>query len=435
MSLVTLIPGILCIIALIRGGTQGAFLNVVLPVLLLLPVNFYLKIAHLPALTFVDVALFPFGIGMILMDLPRWRFSRMDLYVFFFIFSCGYSEYLLYSEWRAMATAVIEGLVPYMAGKLLMNQPGMWEKTIKRFVTLVAIASFFAMYEYFFKANPYRLFWTHFYPGQWAPETAIRRGFGRVSGPYVQSELAGIILMAALLLTVWLKRRHYKEPQFRRLVAGVPKYAGVILFILTLALFMTQARGPWLGAIRRTIMILGFAVLVGIPAYQVVKEYMSGPRKDYGSERETAQYRAELIDNYVPRAKQGGAWGLGRVLPIIDGQTSVDNEYLLAWLIQGYVGLTTLLLLFIEAAITFFRLGLKTRSSRNRHLIFSLLGILLGMAFVLSTVWLGSQTFELLFLLVGWSQAIPSINIQEKPNAKEDVHPGWRESTAMRVYT
>ncbi len=38
-------------------------------------------------------------------------------------------------------------------------------------------------------------------------------------------------------------------------------------------------------------MFVALLLLVGIPAYQFGKQYINGPRTDYGSERETAQYR------------------------------------------------------------------------------------------------------------------------------------------------
>jgi hypothetical protein len=454
MPYITLIPGIVCIFVLLRSGTRSAFLNVALPVLLLFPTNFYLIITHLPNLTFVDVTLLVLGLGLIAMDLGRWKFSRMDLYVVLFIFSCGYSEWVHYAAWRAGALAVMEGLVPYMAAKLLLGQPRMTIETVKRFVLLVAAASVVGMYEFVFKRNPYSYFWSHFYPGQWGyASTQIRWGFGRISGPYTQSELAGTILMAAFLLALWLMRWPPRGRWFGRpdplpgAVADsqLPRTKTVMLLV-ALSLYMTQARGPWIGTMvalavasigrarrpmRRAVILVTFFVVVGIPAYQFGKDYLSGPRTDYGSEKETAQYRAELIDNYIPLAEGGGAWGLGRMVPIVGGQTSIDNEYLFIWLVQGYIGLTTFLLILIEAAVAFWRAGMKAPSERDRQLLFGLLGILLGMAFIVTTVWLGAQSFELFFLLAGWSQVIRPAAVEDPIAAPQRV----QEQEAMRVYT
>jgi hypothetical protein len=458
MPYITLIPGIVCILVLFRSGTRSAFLNVLLPVLLLFPTNFFLMITHLPNLTFVDVTLLVLGLGLAAMDLPRWKFSRMDIYVAIFIFSCGYSEWVHYAAWRAGALAVMDGLVPYMAAKLLLDQPRMAIETIKRFVLLVTAASLVGMYEFVFKRNPYSYVWSHFYPGQWGfAGTQVRWGFGRMSGPYTQSELAGIIIMAALLLALWLMRWPPKGSWFvdpDAATGGVqdrklPR-TKMVMLLLGVSLYMTQARGPWIGTMvalaiasigraprpgRRAVILLTFFVVVGIPAYQFGKDYLSGPRTDYGSEKETAQYRAELIDNYIPLAESGGAWGLGRMVPIVHGQTSIDNEYLFVWLVQGYAGLATFLLIVIEAAVAFTRAGIRASAERDRQLLFGLLGIVLGTAFILTTVWLGAQSFELLFLLVGWSQVIQPEAIED-PMEQEIARPQWlQEREAMRVYT
>jgi hypothetical protein len=431
MQYVTLIPCLLCVVVLLRSGTRSAFLNAFLPVLLLLPTNFFLVVTHLPNLTFVDLTLIILGTGICICDLPRWKFTRMDIYVAVFIFSCGYSEWIHYGAWRAGALAVIEGLVPYMTAKLLLDQRDTYLVMIKRFTTLVAFASTLGIYEFVFKRNPFTYFWSHFYPGQWgAATTQIRGGFGRVAGPYTQSELAGIVIMAALLFALWVNRWYAKKSKFSFLAAhglcnenlGTPmRLAAITACALAVCLYTTQARGPWVGAIvalaiasigqaRRpvlrsaTVLVLG--LLIGVPAYQLGKEYLSGPRTDYGSEKETAQYRAELIDNYIPLAESGGAWGLGRMVPIVRGQLSIDNEYLFIWLVQGYVGLVMLLLILIESMIAFCRAGLTTKDLPERQLLFTIFGVLAGISFIIMTVWLGAQSFEILFLLVGWSQAI-----------------------------
>jgi hypothetical protein len=451
MPYVTLIPAVLCVYALLQGGTRNAFLKVVLPVLLVFPTNFYLQITHLPDLNFIDVTLIPLALWMFVVDLPHWRYTRMDLVVVLFIFSCGYSEFAIYHGWRTMALAVIEGLIPYMAGKVVLQDPGTRIEATKRFVVLVTIASFLGMYEYFYKTNPYKEFWARFYPGQWGGATTqIRWGFGRMSGPYVQSEAAGIVIMTALLLGLWVlrwraQRGGVPDPESRPL-----KYVKLVVFTLVLALVMTEARGPWIGAVialgvasiglaknprRRSIVFVAVLLLVGVPAYQFGKDYISGRRTSYGSERETAQYRAALIDNYVPLAQSGGPWGFGRELPIVQGQGSIDNEYLFVWLVQGYIGLVTFLLLMSGGTLIFFNFGIKGESRRDRELGFALLGILLGLAFTLTTVWLGAQSFEVFFLLLGLSQVIKPENVAQLARAANNSIPELHATPVLRVYT
>ncbi|MBS1821247.1 MAG: O-antigen ligase family protein [Acidobacteria bacterium] len=454
MPLITFIPGIICVIVLLRSRTQDAFLNVVLPVLLLIPVDYYITIRPIPPLNMIDAVLIPLGIAMFIRDLPRWRFSRTDIWLLIYIFSFAYADYKAGQTTAAVLRwfiVLVTGLVPYMAGKLLIEQNGIRAETAKRFITLLFVASAFGLYEYVGKSNPYQYFWSHFYPGQWSGwHTQIRWGFGRVAGPYAQSELAGMIVLTGLVFALWLGYRRYRYRDTVTATSKPFKYAKIIAFLLFVTLGTTQARGPWIGTIialpvawiglarfpkRRALLVFIVGLAIGIPAYLAAKDYASGKRTDYGSERETAQYRAQLIDYYIPIAQLGGPWGWGALgFPRVNGQLSIDNEYLFVYLAQGYVGLTSFILLLAETAFALLREGLRTRSIRDRHFIFSLLGVVLALSFVISTVFLGAQSFELFFLIVGWSQSIRAIR-RTSAAVETRVEEVATAPALMRVYT
>jgi O-antigen ligase len=221
--------------------------------------------------------------------------------------------------------------------------------------------------------------------------------------------------------------------------------------VLLVTLGMTQARGPWIGTIvalpiawiglarfpkRRALLVFTLGFAVGVPAYFAAKDYASGKRTDYGSEKETAQYRVELIDHYIPIAQLGGPWGWGPLgFPRVNGQVSIDNEYLFVYLAQGYMGLIAFVLLLGETVFALLRQGFKTKSARDRHFIFSLLGIVLGLSFVLSTVFLGSQSYEVMFLLIGWSQSIRAVTKVGTMPRRVEAQSLLNESVRMRVYT
>ena len=455
MPFITFIPGLICIIVLLRGRTQDAFLNVLLPVLLLIPVDYYLTIQPIPPMNMVDSVLLPLGIGMALRDLNRWQFTRSDVWLALYIFSFGYADYQaghLYAAILRWFTTLHTGLVPYMAGKLLIEQGGIRIKTVQRFISLVFIASIFSMYEYVMKSNPYQYFWSHFYPGQWPGwVTAIRWGFGRVAGPYSQSELAGIIVLASLVMAMWLGHRRYRSREVIASSTNPLKHAKLITFVLLVTLGMTQARGPWIGTVvalpiawiglarfpkRRALLVFTLGFALGVPAYFAAKDYASGKRTDYGSEKETAQYRAQLLDHYIPIAQLGGPWGWGPLgFPRVDGQISIDNEYLFVYLAQGYMGLIAWVLLLFETILALFRQGFKTKSPRDRHFIFSLLGIVFGLSFVLSTVFLGSQSYEVMFLIIGWSQSIHAVTKVRTLPKRAESQCLLNEPARMRVYT
>jgi hypothetical protein len=449
MSYITLLPGIICFLVLLRGGLRSAFLNVFLPVLLLLPTNFFLQITHLPDLNFLDITLLVMGAWMLVMEMPGWKYTAVDLVVLVFIFTCGYSEYTIYGGWRVLALAVIEGLFTYMAVKLLLGDPQMRTAAMRRFVILVSLASVIGAAEYFLKINPYRLFFGRFYPDQWIGEaTQVRWGFGRMAGPYYQSEFAGMIILTALLLSVWEARWRSSPNRLKlpTLPAAAVKYPRLLLLTLAASLFMTQARGPWIGSMigilvawvglarqpaRRGVFLLAAVAIASVPVYQFTVDYTSGKRTDYGSERETAQYRAQLLSNYIPVAQEGGLWGYGRQFAAVGGQDSIDNEYLFVWIVQGSVGAGAFVILVITAIKSFLWLGLRGPTTRERHLGFTLLGILLGLGFTVSTVWLGAQSFEIFFFLLGLSQVI-------RPEPQALALPrltGLPTGPVIRVYT
>ena len=444
MELITLIPGIACIYVIFRRGTTGAFLYVFLPVLLLMPTYFWLAVRPFPSIDFVDAALLPLGAGMVLFDITRWKVTRTDMWMLVFLFTSGYAEYrmgLTTNSAFSYFSAIVTGLIPYMAGKLLIEQTGSRVKVFNIYIWCVAAGSFVSSYEYFFKRNPYGTFWNHFYPSQWSTwVTQVRWGFGRVAGPYSQSENAGMIVLTAWLMSLWVGRNNYQENEARTPPPPLLKHGRRYIWILFVALFMTQARGPWIGAllglsvaaigrarkpVRRAIVVASLVFLIGAPLYVFGKDYLSGPRKNYGSEKETAQYRAELIDNYVPVAIKGGEWGWGSNFPRIGGQDSIDNAYLYFWIVQGYVGAVALILLIVDASGTLIVQAFRPQPVRERHFVLTLLGILVGIAFTITTVFLGNQSYELLFLMIGWSQAM-----KELPKYKIEV-----VRSPIRVYS
>lgn len=432
MPLIVFIPGILCMAAILQGGTRRAFLSVYLPVLLFLPDGFNVRLPHLPPMSFEDTTLLSLGIGMILMDLSRWRFSRMDCWIALFICTSAYAERIPYGvngAFMVLVTGILECWVPYMAGKLLLERPGMRVETVSRIAVLMALASIVAMPEFLLVWNPYIHLWSHFFPGQWI-NPVIRQGFGRVAGPYEGSESAGMVLSMGLLLALWLQRSKIKSLGAIGYLDRLFKHTRIIIFVLITTLLMTQSRGPWIGAIiavsiasigrakhtvRQAVLVFGLGLAVGIPFYFMGKEYVSGPRAQYGSQQETAQYRKEMIDNYIPIAEWGGAFGWGNSFPHVAGQYSLDNEYLLVWLLQGYVGLTSLILIVVEGTSSLVRAGIKAGSIRERHFIFTLLGTLLGIAVCVYTVWLADQPYQMFFLIIGWSQALHSVDSGNQP--------------------
>ncbi len=455
MTLIVFIPALLCILALLRWGPRGAFLNVCLPILILCPTYFYWKTGGFPALDFGMTVFLPLGVYLFWSHVPRWRFSRADAWLAVYIFTFAFAD--LKAGQTSLAkyrlfNVVVMALIPYMAGKVLIEQPRARIATARRIVGLLCLTCVLSIPEFFIKLNLFVREWIRFFPGEWPGwQTQMRWGFARVAGPYGSAELFGMILIFGWILSLWLRMWSSAQHGRARFPWTSHKLAALFaLALLTLTLYMTQSRGPWLGAfiaisaasvgraknvVRQALIVGALALVVGIPAYTAFQSYSSGPRTNYGSERETAQYRAQLLDNYLPLAKAGGAWGWGQFYPEMGGQASVDNEFLRVYLSQGYVGVVAFILIFAEASYSLLRVGLGARSRQNRHFSFSMLGIVLGWAFTLSTVYLGLQSYQLFFLLIGWSQAIP-LMIDNFAKQRETVTHTMKESPELtRVYT
>jgi hypothetical protein len=254
-----------------------------------------------------------------------------------------------------------------------------------------------------------------------------------------------MIFLTAIILTLWLGHWGYWSPHFAWLKQLPLKKSTIILLMLLVTLFTTQARGPWLGAMLgcaiafiglskrpvRTSIVAGAVLLIaGTIFYSVGSDYLAAPAAS--NEQQTAQYRHALLSNYQPIAEQGGAWGWGSLFPRVAGQVSIDNQYLLSWLAQGYIGLATLILLMGETLFALGKVCFGSAQREDRHFAFCLMGIMSGLMLTLGTVFLGDQSYELFFLVVGWSQAL---NVSRLPARSDIPVAAAPQSNELRIYT
>jgi hypothetical protein len=424
MSIIILIPAVICLVALFRWSLAQTVLNVYLPVFTLVPIYYYWKTAALPPVTFGEAVLLPLGWAILIKEWRNWKFTTMDVVVGVFLFTTYYADSL--AERRVASIfglfdGVCNALIPYMVGKLLIEQKGIRVAFVKRFLFLLFVCCLVSSYEYKMGQNPFSRVYRGLFPDEtFAWNTQVRWGFGRVSGAFGQSELAGMIFLCGFVLALWMGYNQLWEPRFGRPQWLRWKKSAIISWTLGLTLLMTQARGPWLGClvavpvafigharniVRRALLVTVLLTVGGGLTYVALKHYVSSaPTSD---EQQTAQYRQQLLDNYIPVAEQGGAWGWGVDFPRVGGQGSIDNEYLFVALVQGWVGLLTFSLIALETLVRMAASALVTPEIEDRTFAFSLLGIYLGMLVTLVTVFLGLQPYQLFFLLAGWSQVLP----------------------------
>jgi hypothetical protein len=424
MSIIILIPGVVCILALLFRSPAWVFRYVVLPSILLLPLYYEWKVALLPPLDFADAVLLPLGIAMAIRSMPRWRFSILDLFLVLFALSQAAGDRILGQSTASVFEffdSLSKVVVPYMVGKLLIEQDNARSATLKQIVTLIFAASLVGMYEFRGLNNPWRMVFGPFFKGELIPwATQLRGGSGRISVSFAQAEVAGMMIVYATLLAIFLGKHYHWGERFRSMPALSLRKSSIVILLLVLALFMTQSRGPELALVcaipiafivrsrhvlRTAILVVLLMVAAGGVAYESLVKY-AATNAPTSEEQETAAYRAVMIKNYLPMAEHSGPWGLGPHFPVIGKYQSVDNEYLFVALTDGYIGLGSFLILSGGTLYNLVMAAAYNPQKLDRAFAFTLLGLFVGILVCLATVYLGFQPFIFFFMTVGWAQTV-----------------------------
>jgi hypothetical protein len=452
MELIILLPAVISWVTLAKGSIRRALLNVYLPSVLLLPQYYIVRFPHLPPLTFADAAVLPLGAALWVKEMRRWRFDWMDVWVVLFALSAALSEglstALANGTWKNLLAVnrppvitnlangglqLFEGLctmvVPYMLGKLLIEQqeadgPPARKQAVRRLVVLLAFVAAFCVYDFFTGRSLWQTLFRHIFPGQlvgWGVQ--MRWGFGRVAGHFAHAILAGMIFLMGLIYCLWLR---VFAPRWgtRRVLNGLPLTArGLTLWAIGGGLLMTQSRGPWIAVGLALILALlvqklpmgkaAVAFLLVLAVFSAVAYYYGKRYTDVDINHATSDdqrnvvYRRELLKTYIPIIKERKAFGWGiTTLPAMNGQKSIDNEYLLLAAAQGFTGLGLFLLVLFGSIARLYRLALRPLQKEDKALVFAHLTVLMGLMIALTTVYLGEQALILLYFIVGWIQAI-----------------------------
>jgi len=448
MELIILLPAVACWVALARWPIRKVFLNVYLPVVFLLPQYYAVRFPHLPPLSFADCAILPLGADLFVKEIRYWRFDWMDLWVVLFAISGGLSEGLSTAladgTWRNLLAvngppvdqniangllqtfeAVCTMVLPYMLGKLLIERHGVdaasaRKRTVRRMVVLMAVVAGISVIDFLTGRSVWQTVGRHLFPDQIVGWTVQKRwGFGRAAGPFAHAILAGMIFLMGLIYCFWL-RMFAPNWGTRRVFSGMAlTVRGLVLWAIVAGLLMTQSRGPWIGVGLALVMALllsklplGKAVtaficvmaVFSVVAYSYGKRYTEGDINHVASEAQrNAIYRRMLIRTYLPLIRERKAFGWGTLtLPTMNGQKSVDNEYLLLAAAQGLTGLGLFLFILLGSGIRLFRLAQRKLEMEDKALVFAHLTVLMGLMTSLTTVYLGEQALILLFLVVGW---------------------------------
>ncbi|HEX3941349.1 MAG TPA: hypothetical protein VHX11_07700, partial [Acidobacteriaceae bacterium] len=121
--------------------------------------------------------------------------------------------------------------------------------------------------------------------------------------------------------------------------------------------------------------------------------------------------------NYAPVIEEGGLLGWGTLYhPVVGGQRSIDNEYLLVHVCYGNLGMICFYLVVAESI--FYQCGQVWRLRNKEDFLFavSMLAALIVIWLTIVTVYLGEQLPMLTFLLIGWGQSLKE-STPEQPGA------------------
>jgi hypothetical protein len=426
MGFLPIFPAMIAAYIALRQSPAQAFLRVYIPVLLLLPMYYRWVIPVLPDPTFEQATILPIVAVFLLREGRNWKFSFADFLILAFACCIGTSEYLNagYNEAQNLMFDMVASVIfPYMLAKGLIEPHRIGVPFAKKFVMMLFIVSVLSVYEFRMGLTPWILM-RPFYPGQgleWT--TSFRYGFARIGGPFAHAILAGLVLAVGFRLQRWLEWSGQWEPRFRGLKWLAISKARIITLVIVGGIVMTMVRGPWLGGVvgacltavgrtrhrqRALLSIAAVIVIVGIPAASSFYAYASvGRAHAKTTSQETAAYRMELLDKYVTAALQRPVWGYGRnTWPKNPTAPSIDNYYLLLWLMHGLIA--DGLLLTIMLAMTFRLVRYELRSPviypLGSSLGFTLAGIFIVYLVTIATVYMGLQTIPVFALITGWSE-------------------------------
>jgi hypothetical protein len=416
-----------------KHSPQQAFIRVYIPCLLFLPDYYRAFTPGLPDPNSSQAASVGLLAASLLKGFPGYKFSWMDLVAVGYAFCCGYSEFLAsgYNDAQNLIFFMLFSIaLPYFYAKSYIEPHGLRFVFGRKVLIILVAVSILSLYETRLGINLWHLILGRLFPGQgegWV--VTFRFGLARAAGPYGHALICGIIMAAGFRLARWLQWSEAWPaawPGKLQFLAWLPMKPGAFVsLVLAGGLFISMAKGSWVAAIIGTLLIVvgrarnrtlavsivvAAIVFVIIPAAVLFINWASVGRANAQSDnQETAAYRYELVVEYMDIAAQRADWGWGlNKWPEVLGMPSIDNHYLLIFLMHGRWAFYLFLIVLIGTPIRLVAYALRAPPAplRGGSLPFTLASIYLIYLINLGTVFMGMQSATLLFILTGWSEAI-----------------------------
>ncbi len=429
---VVFVAMLMSIVAIRRRGLQAAFLDVWMPFFLVMPFGFWVDIPGLPDPNFMQAAILPILFVLLRERLGQMNFGRMEFLLVCYVVVRVVADFLGrgYSDAQNYAFYMLSSLIgPYLLGRYLIDGRAMDVATSRRFVLIFLI--FFPMFAFELKfwVSPVFKLLSPLFPDA-GSGLSLRYGLARTAGSFEHPILACIMIIAVYRLHRWLCwTGEWKQPQpglmghiqgwSNRLPLDLQRQITVVLVLMAL---MTISRGPWIGGFagaavaavglfkdrRKWLAIVLVSLAVGGIGAQLALDAYITPEvgQVLSGEAQTMLYRKVMIERYQEFLfdKLWTGWGLTRV-PKIAGMESIDNAFFLMALQHGIGAVTVFALIFFYAIVSQLKFALKAPAD-GPPIGFSFAGIYVMCFIAFSTVYMGSQTEPMLFLLFGWGESI-----------------------------
>jgi hypothetical protein len=420
------------IVVIRRRGLQAAFLDVWIPFFLVLPFGFWVDIPGLPAPNFMQAATLPILFVLFRDRLAQMRFGAMEALLLLYVAVRVFADFLGrgYSDAQNYAFYMLSALVgSYLIGRYVIDSRRMDIDTSRRFVLMFLLFFPLFVYEAKFWVSPIYQLVSPLFPGS-GSGLSLRWGFARTAGTFEHPILACVMIVAVYRLHRWLHWiGEWGRPQpglmgtLQRLSARIPiAFSHQISIVLIVMAVMTISRGPWIGAFagatvaavgnftnrKRWLAIVVAAFLVGGIGGQLALDAYITPKEGevLSGEAQTMLYRKVMIDQYKEflLEKLWTGWGLTTV-PKIRGMESVDNAFFLMALQHGLPAVIVFGTILASAIVSQIRFGLQAPKGES-PVGFTFAGIYVMCVISFLTVYMGSQTEPLLFLLLGWGESV-----------------------------
>lgn len=393
-----------------RRGGAWTLNHFYLPVMLLVPFTFIVSITPaIPPLGFYSVALLTLYGAVLYHEKITFTLTLPDYIVLllwvFHTLAGVFNTDVKYGLF-IFQDMIIHTVFPYFMIRHMVPR----EKLLRFFVAFAAITTAIALMaplEFVVNIRFPQLL-QYFWPSQVLYPPFPRGGGYRVFSSFGHPIHAGMIFSMALMLVFILIRNPVFTQKKKLLWALILNALGIYMTVSRTSYFLVP---PLLLVINMTfvkrkvsyfiMLVVGLVLVMGvaIPAMENLTKAGANPEAD-----ETATsvaYRAALMDNYYLEVLKKPIWGHGLDVPVVDGQWSIDNAYLLMMINNGIPALVIfaglLIVVFLKGLLGYF---LKAQE-QEKALIWCLLVFLIYYSIVLGSVWLHNQPKIMLFSILG----------------------------------